>query len=90
MSWNDDKLIVLERARIKYQSLKKLIGREPALELPESLKQAIAEYENLSAVYNSSALENSLKKYWKEIPASDEIRLELEEIANYQLKFRLE
>lgn len=85
MSGQDDKFVILDRAKAKYTALKKLMECELALPLPEPLRQAIAEYEKMGAVYNSSVFENALEKYWREITASDKIKSELEVIVNYQL-----
>ncbi len=82
MSGQDEKFDIIDRAERKYAALKKILqsGGNPAL--PKGLAAAIEKYEKMGAVSNSMEFEEALKKSWKRISVSSDLRPKLERIAN--------
>lgn len=81
MSYQDEKLEAISRARKKYNALMGVLRRGGNPAIPNELAIAIADYEKLGAVRNSYDFETALKRNWRQINIPSELKPKLERIA---------
>ncbi|MBI4149884.1 hypothetical protein HY488_00610 [Candidatus Woesearchaeota archaeon] len=90
---SDDKFYSIDRAAVQYELLLGVLGVDlksataeyfRSLQLPSQLERAVQPFIGMgsAAIRASLDFSDALEKYWQAIPVKDELKMELQKIAN--------